>query len=398
MAKHIVMQEPEKSIEQPIIVSAVSPKPVMLETPAEDKMVEELPKIKEAVPESQIIPGIPKSKNTGPESPKPIEDDDKNHVEALLFAYGKYVDEDIISSLCNIDKRKIKKLLEQLKKDYETRNSALMIFQQEHSWKINVREKYLSLVRKIVADTELARSVMETLAVIAWKSPIYQSEVVRIRGNKCYDHIDELEASGYITKEKKGRSYTLKTSEKFFNYFEIDHGNLKSVMDAVKMPEINAEEVSKQTTLDDTPLISDDEKDKIHAIDVRKKIETEEERTSHQQFLEDMEKRLIESAEKHRILTEDIPRPALSEPGNIQPPLISQNPEPEANISIEQTINIPNDGNAPHETAQIGVEGAVPLNPEAEIAKPKHKSFTKKQLEKKFKDELLKVREKMEKK
>jgi len=273
-----------------------------------------------------------------------------------------------------------------------------MLFQQEKSWKINVREKYLPIVRKIVSDTELSKSVMETLAVIAWKSPVFQSEVVRIRGNKCYDHIDELETSGFITKEKKGRSYVIKTSDKFFNYFEIDHGNLKSVLETVKIPDINAEALTKQTTLDQTELIRADEKDKIHAIEVRKKTETEEEKAAHETFLTDIEKRLIEVAEKNKQLAEEIPRPALHEPGDIQPPLQSQNSEPDVtHITITQNVESLKDDNA-QEMAQPGVEGAIPLNPEAEITKPKHKSLTKKQLEKKFKDEILRVREKAEKK
>jgi len=364
-----------------------------IETPIEpeEKIIEELP-----APVVQVI----EEKKVLKEEAKTLlssDEDAKNEVEALLFAYGKYVEEDLISELCNIDKRKVKKILEELRRDYESHSSALMIFQQDKAWKINVREKYLQIVRKIVSDTELSKSVMETLAIIAWKSPIYQSEVVRIRGNKCYDHIDELETSGFVTKEKKGRSYILKTTDKFFNYFEIDHGNLKSVMDTVKMPEINIEEVSKQTTLNQQGLINPEEKDKVQAIDVLKKIETEEEKQSHQVFLSEMDKKLSEISEKNKQLEEEFPRPAFQEPGDIQPPLQQIQKEPD----ITHTTVAEMQAVQPLEQKETDV---VIENPEkiapAQInpAPEKPRSLTKKQLEKKFKDDLLRVREKMEKK
>ena len=59
------------------------------------------------------------------------------------------------------------------------------------------------MVRKIVTETELTRSVMETLAVIAFKYPILQSDLIKLRTNKAYDHLVELEKSGYISRQKR---------------------------------------------------------------------------------------------------------------------------------------------------------------------------------------------------
>lgn len=300
-------------------------------------------------------------------------DDEKNKVEALLFAHGKYIDESLISELCGIDKRRIKKILEQLRQDYEQKNNALTIFQEGNSWKINVREKYLSIVRKIVADTELPKSVMETLAVIAWKSPIYQSEVVRIRGNKCYDHIEVLEEAGFILKDKKGRSYVLKTTDKFYNYFEIDHGNLKSIFEEVKIPV-----KEEQKTLEDDVKVPENLtiNEKIEQIEVKRWTETDEEKDQHRQFLEMMEGKINDVQQKNTLLEEELP-----------------SPKREITI-IEQTViqEIP-DG---QENDTANTENTATEQPVEEHKRSK--SLTKKQLEKKFKDDILRVREKMEKK
>ena len=251
--------------------------------------------------------------------------EDKNKVEALLFASGKYLEEDIISELCNIDKKKLHKILDQLKKDYESRENALTIFNESTAWKINVREKYLSIVRKIVADTELPKSVMETLAVIAWKSPIYQSEVVNIRGNKCYDHIEVLEEAGFILKDKKGRSYILKTTDKFYNYFEIDHGNLKSVFEAVKIPV-----KEEQKTLDEDVKIPENItiEQKIEQIQVKKWSETDEERESHSKFLEEMDGKIKDVQNKNILLDEEFPSRKKQDTTSVQN-------IPEQNVNLE---------------------------------------------------------------
>ncbi|MFP4112410.1 MAG: SMC-Scp complex subunit ScpB [Candidatus Woesearchaeota archaeon] len=155
-----------------------------------------------------------------------------NMVEALLFASGKPMSVEQLSEIIDESSRKIKPALKKIKNKYSENNGALMLVEDDGFWKLTVREAYLPLVRKIVADTELPKSVIETLAVIAWRSPITQARVIKIRTNKAYDHIAELERLGFVIKEKEGRSYRLKLTEKFFEYFDIS-GN-KDIRDMFK--------------------------------------------------------------------------------------------------------------------------------------------------------------------
>ena len=82
------------------------------------------------------------------------------------------------------------------------------------------------MVRKIVTETELTRSVMETLAVIAFKYPILQSDLIKLRTNKAYDHLVELEKSGYISRQKYCTNL-IKLTDKFFKYFDLTEENLR---------------------------------------------------------------------------------------------------------------------------------------------------------------------------
>jgi len=133
------------------------------------------------------------------------------------------MDIETLLSLTGASSKKI--ILENVKKlteEYQKRNSPVMIVKEKNGWKMAVRESYLPLVRKIISDTELPKTILETLAVIAWRAPVLQSIVVEIRHNKAYEHIHELLELGFITKEPSGRSFIIKLTNKFFDYFEVE--------------------------------------------------------------------------------------------------------------------------------------------------------------------------------
>jgi len=162
----------------------------------------------------------------------------KLQVEALLFSSGKTMSEEQLAALTKLDPRTVKKALADLKADYDVRDSAIVIFNDDTGWKMMVRELYVSTVKNIVAETELTRACMETLAVIAYKYPkAVQSEVIDIRGGGAYEHMSELERLGFIVREPSGRSYLVKLTERFFNYFEVKGGqDIRQVFKNVKVP------------------------------------------------------------------------------------------------------------------------------------------------------------------
>ena len=142
-------------------------------------------------------------------------------LEAILFASGRKMSVEEISRLCRTTVAAVQQHLQELKSDYELKDSSLLLMDESDGWKLTVREQYTPVVQKIVPETELTKSVIETLAVIAWKAPVLQSNVIKVRTNKAYDHISSLEKSGFIAKERKGRSHLIKLTERFFKYFDV---------------------------------------------------------------------------------------------------------------------------------------------------------------------------------
>lgn len=171
----------------------------------------------------------------------------RNKVEALLFAVGKHID---IEEICRIteasSKDEVSKALNEIKQDYDKRESPIMVVSEGNAWKLTVREKFLGMVKHLVAETELSKTILETLAVITWKNPVKQSEVIKIRTNKAYDHVQELEELGFISRTKHGRTMLIKLTDKFYNYFELTgDADIREVFEKVGVDEAMQKKVDE---------------------------------------------------------------------------------------------------------------------------------------------------------
>ncbi|PIN86431.1 SMC-Scp complex subunit ScpB [Candidatus Woesearchaeota archaeon CG10_big_fil_rev_8_21_14_0_10_44_13] len=180
----------------------------------------------------------------------------KKEIEAVLFAAGRKITLDELAKLCRADKKEIDDAVKELKQDYEKNSSPLLLTEEVDGYKLTVREKYLSIVKEVTPHTELNKAMLETLAVIAWKHPAMQSDVIKIRTSKAYEDIRDLVEMGFVSKEKHGRSFILKATGKFFEYFDLPN------KDAVKEIFKNVKDVEPETQekLDNLEVYDDAEK------------------------------------------------------------------------------------------------------------------------------------------
>jgi len=162
--------------------------------------------------------------------------EDKKKVEAVLFTTGKFMDLQEISKACGICSiGYIKELIEQLKKEYSEKDSALTIKEIDNKYKLNIKKEYGHITNKLISTKELDSPTTKTLAIIAYKQPVLQSNVIKIRGNKAYDHINILKEQGLILSDKAGRTLMLKLTPKFYDYFDIDDKLLKETLNQIKL-------------------------------------------------------------------------------------------------------------------------------------------------------------------
>ena len=157
--------------------------------------------------------------------------EDLKKVEAILFTTGRLLTIEEISNLSGIGSLGyLQELLTQLQKKYQQQESSLELVQEGNKWKLAFKKEYLYLTEKLLSDAELDKPTQETLAIVAYKQPMFQSEVIKIRGNTAYDHIKVLKEQEFITSEKSGRTRILRLTPKFFDYFNVIEGNLKNIL------------------------------------------------------------------------------------------------------------------------------------------------------------------------
>lgn len=159
----------------------------------------------------------------------------KSKVEAVLFVTAKAMQPIEISEILKVPVEDVESALLDLMFDYSSRDGALEI-DDENGYILQVKAEHLDIVEKL-CPVDLKPAVVKTLTVIALKEPIRQTELKELRSN-AYEHIQELIEKGLIsrTKDKNGRSYNLKTTPKFAEYFKLkgDAKTLAKLLDTTK--------------------------------------------------------------------------------------------------------------------------------------------------------------------
>ena len=123
-----------------------------------------------------------------------------------------------------INQELIEDALIELMNDYAHRNSALEIVETETGFSLQLKTEYESLLQELV-PAELGKGALRTLAAVALKNPILQTELIDLRGSSAYQQVAELVRLGFVRKREQadGRSYWLEVTNKFHQYFEINN-------------------------------------------------------------------------------------------------------------------------------------------------------------------------------
>lgn len=226
----------------------------------------------------------------------------KKRLEAILFASGKGVSESDLVEFTNSKLKEVKKALQELQEEYEKRDTSLTISEADSKWKLSVRGKYTSDIQKIVSETELPKPILKTLAVVAYKSPVLQSDIINMRGQGAYDHIKVLVKQKLITKDEEGRSYILKITDKFYNYFDVEGDeDIKDIFKQLR--EAHQEKLGNLKIFDSEKSIQEENKETIgnlEVIDIDPKTakRTPEELEEERDFLKRMELNLSEVSKR----------------------------------------------------------------------------------------------------
>ena len=146
-------------------------------------------------------------------------------MEAALYVAGRPLD---LRTLANVvgsrSKKRVRKLAIALVENYKNRQTAIEILEVEgERFVMQLKTDYTGKVRKLSTRPLLSAGPLKTLSYIAFRQPILQTQVIEVRGNHSYKHLNQLEEMELIKREGMGKNKLLKTTQFFADYFGLSH-------------------------------------------------------------------------------------------------------------------------------------------------------------------------------
>ncbi len=159
------------------------------------------------------------------------EKEDLKRLEAIFFVSARFLTLQELISLTDLNPILLRELIEKIKERYDKEDSAIEIVHKGEGegigmWKMDVKPEFSNMINRLATgSSEFSKAEKETLAIIAYKQPIKQSVLIKIRGNKGYDHIKKFMDLQLIKKKRMGHTYELSVADDFFDYFNLNASN-----------------------------------------------------------------------------------------------------------------------------------------------------------------------------
>jgi segregation and condensation protein B len=188
-----------------------------------------------------------------------------NEIEAILYLKGQALSLENLAEYLGCNTDTVADGIIELMGDYAHRDSALEVVESSGGhYALQLKESFKSLRDKII-PSEIGTGALRTLAAIALKGPIVQSELVEMRGGSAYQHIQELVDLGLVRKKRQAgnRSSLVQVTDKFRQTYELSEelqpymGNAKAEFLGPELPpepESDAELVDSPVTEPEVPL------------------------------------------------------------------------------------------------------------------------------------------------
>lgn len=146
----------------------------------------------------------------------------KAMLEAVLFQAAEPISLDkILRLIGSTSPDKVEGMLKEMQELFAGEDHGIQLLKTEAGWQIRVKPEYVPAVRGLTPFHDLSRGLLRVLALVAYKQPITQSQIVKVIGNRTYEYVKELERRGMIRAIKSGRSKALVATKGFADYFGL---------------------------------------------------------------------------------------------------------------------------------------------------------------------------------
>lgn len=146
----------------------------------------------------------------------------KPMLEAALFMAQNPIPAEKLARMIDVDVVRLKELVGELKADLQNADRGVHLIESEEGYQLRVKPEYVKYVRALTPFKDLNRGLLRVLALVAYKQPITQSQIVKVIGNRTYEYVKILEKKGMIRTVKSGRTKALVATKGFADYFGLE--------------------------------------------------------------------------------------------------------------------------------------------------------------------------------
>lgn len=149
-------------------------------------------------------------------------------IEAVLFTMGESVELDKLALAVDSDKETVRQVIADMMKQYEKEDRGIKVIELENAFQLCTKKEYyenLIKVAKAPKKQVLSDTLLETLAIIAYKQPITKMEIEKIRGVSSEHAVNRLVEHGLCKElgrlDAPGRPMLFGTTEEFLRVFGV---------------------------------------------------------------------------------------------------------------------------------------------------------------------------------
>lgn len=153
-------------------------------------------------------------------------------VECLLFVAGEPVLIAEIARVLELDEASTKTLLYEMETTYRDEGRGVCLMTTDDTAQLVSNRDYISYVETLLQPEQkksVSQSILETLAVVAYKQPVTRAEIEAVRGVRCEYAIGQLQKLGLIAavgrKDVIGKPMLYATTDTFLHKFGLHNLN-----------------------------------------------------------------------------------------------------------------------------------------------------------------------------
>ena len=149
-------------------------------------------------------------------------------IECMLFVAGDPVSIHEIARVLDCPLAAARATLHEMEQLYSSEGRGIQLLVTADTAQLVSNRLYIDAVKKLISPDEtksVSQSLLETLAVIAYRQPVTRSDVERVRGVRCDYAVTQLIKLGLIVevgrKDVVGHPALFGTTDKFLHQFGI---------------------------------------------------------------------------------------------------------------------------------------------------------------------------------